>query len=388
MVQEKNGGIVMNPVIYLDNAANTPVLPEVLSTYQNITLSYTANPNASHPLGQKANQKLREATHTIASILHAKPTEIIYASGATEANNLAIKGVAYANRGYGKHIITSYLEHSSVIGSLMALQEEGYEVDFVDINRDGTINLNHFQELLRKDTILVSIAAIDSEVGCRQDLAQLYLLIKQLPHCAFHTDATQAIGKFEVDYEQYDLMTCTPHKFHGLNGFGLLVCKENIILHPQIHGGLSTTPYRSGTPVLAMVCALETALVHAYKNNEIHKALNHVEQQNKQLQQTLASYSNVVIHSPSNSSPYILNLSLKKMKAEQFQEALSAKNIFVSTKAACCAVNTPSKPVYAITKDRKLAMSTLRISLSKMTTATEINLFLQAFDEVYHQLGE
>ena len=197
-----------NTTIYLDHAANALVRQEVLDVFQATNITYIANPNASHALGKQAWERQETANANIAAYFDVKPNELIYTSGATEANNLAIKGLVYANRQYGKHIISSYLEHSSVLGSLTALQEEGFEIEFVDILDDGSINLEHLSQLLRKDTILVTLATVDSEIGLHQDIASIYALVKKLPHRAFHTDATQSIGKLPINAAYYDALTC------------------------------------------------------------------------------------------------------------------------------------------------------------------------------------
>ena len=221
-------------MIYLDYAANTPADPLVLEAFCEITKKYIANPNSHYVIGLEANAKLLESTEQISSLLGVKGTEIIYTSGASEANNLAIKGVATKYRNRGKHIITTFLEHSSVNGSLAYLENEGYEIDYVDILPNGLINLDHLKELLRDDTILVSICYVDSEIGIRQDIQKISDLLKS-HSCIFHVDATQAVGKINVSTENVDLMTFAPHKFFGLNGSGVLIKKENILIEPQIH---------------------------------------------------------------------------------------------------------------------------------------------------------
>lgn len=374
-----------NRIIYLDHAANALPNPEVLSVFQTITTTYIANPNASHPLGKQAWERQETANEKVAAYFGVKPNELIYTSGATEANNLAIKGIALANRQYGKHIISSYLEHSSILGPLMALQEEGFEIEFVDINPDGSINLEHLKQLLRKDTILVTLAAVDSEIGLIQDLTAIYKMIKEVPHCVFHNDATQAIGKIQVNSASYNALTCSMHKFGGLNGFGLLILKEQHLIQPQLHGGISSTPYRSGTPVLSMICAMETALQRC--KQDMADTFARLATYHASLLSFFGSFQDIVLNSKPNGSPYIINISFKTIKGEQMQEALADHQIYVSTKSACCAVNTPSKPVLALTKNRKLALSTLRISMGPETTQDEIHQFMDVFQEQYRKLG-
>jgi cysteine desulfurase len=371
-------------MIYLDHAATTPVCEEVLQVFYNVSKSYIGNPNSSHKLGREAGAYLDSCTKNIADLLGVKENEIIYTSGATEANNLAIKGIANGYKRYGRHIISTYLEHSSVTGPLTALQNLGYEIDYVDILENGLVDLDHLKELLREDTILVSIGYVDSELGIEQNIEQIGDILLNYPHCFFHVDATQAIGKIPVSLEKVDLATFTPHKFYGINGCGVLVKKENIIIEPLIHGGISTTPFTSGTPTLALVAALEKALILA--TDDLESKYNYVKQLNATLREHLKQYPNVRINSTDHAVPYILNISIKGADTMAFQRELENYDIYVSTKSACCAPNTPSRAVYAITKDRKLALSTLRVSLSHHTTEKDIETFLKCFDQCYKKL--
>ncbi len=371
-------------MIYLDYAATTPVNKEVLQTFYDVSTRYIANPNASHQLGLEAKSCLDLSTEKIAQLLGVKVSEIIYTSGASESNNLAIKGIASHYKKYGKHIITTYLEHSSVAGALIALQNSGYEVDFVDILENGLVDLEHLKELLREDTILVSTSYVDSEIGVKQCTQEIGHLVANYPHCFFHVDATQAIGKVPVSLYTIDLMTFAPHKFYGLSGCGVLVKKEHVVLEPLIHGGKSTTPYRSGTPMLALAAATEHALSLALSDREAR--YEYVYSLNQKLKKELAKYPKVKINSTKECIPFVLNISIPGIKSMDFQQALEKHGIYVSTKSACCPVNTVSKAVYALTRDKKLALSTLRISLSHLTTSAECDVFLKCFDECYKKL--
>lgn len=237
-----------NSYIYLDYAANTPVDKEVLKTFDETTLKYFANPNSTHNLGVEVNKKIEETTKNILEILKkntniSDETEIIYTSGSSESNNLAIKGVAKSYKENGKHIISTFLEHSSVSSPLTYLKENGYEIDIVNIKSDGKIDLEHLKSLLRSDTILVSVCYVDSEVGTVQPIQEIVNMLKDYPNCFLHVDATQAIGKIKTDFNGVDLVSFAPHKFNGLNGFGCLLKQKNIVLEPIINGGASTTQY-------------------------------------------------------------------------------------------------------------------------------------------------
>lgn len=371
-------------MIYLDYSANTPSHPAVLKRFCELEQNFCGNPNSTHMAGREAKQEMDRITASIAKLLSVRMDEIIYTSGASEANNLAIKGIAHAKRHVGKHIISTPLEHSSVSGALTALQERGYEIDLVDIKRDGTVDLEHLRELLQKDTVLVAVCAVDSELGTIQPIREIAEIVSGYPDCAFHVDATQAAGKLPVSFDSIDTMSFAPHKFYGLNGSGILLKRKGIVLEPMIHGGASTTIYRSGTPALALAGAAETALQIAltgYAEN-----IGIVRNWNSMLRERLSAYVAVTINSPQNSVPHILNLSVSGVRGTVFQKALDAQGICVSVKSACSVENTPSRAVFAVSRNRKTAMSSWRISLSHMTTREEIETFLAAFDCCYKEL--
>lgn len=372
-------------MLYFDYAANTPADAEVLSVFIEETKQYIGNANSHHACGRKANQRMIELTRQIADLLLVAPDEVIYTSGASESNNLAVKGIAKMNRNQGKHIISTCLEHSSVSGALTALQNDGYEIELVDIKEDGCIDLEHLRELMREDTILVSICYVDSELGTVQPIRAIGELLEQYPNCKFHVDATQAVGKIPVDFEKVDLTSFAPHKFYGLNGCGVLIKKEGTILEPLIHGGASTTLYRSGTPFPGMTASIYEALKRAEEHREERYA--YVKEWNAYLRKELARYSKVRINSPDEAMPFILNVSVKGVKAGIWQEEMDRQGVCISTKSACSVPNTPSRPVYAITNDKKNAMCSWRLSLSHLTTKEEIEQFLEVFETCYNKLA-
>ena len=371
-------------MIYLDYSATTPVNEEVLKVFNKVCLEYPGNSNSLHSLGIKSKELEDYATEKIAKLLKVKPSEIIYTSGSSESNNTAIKGVCNKYKNRGNHIITTNLEHSSVIAPLNYLTKEGFAIDYVKIKDNGLVDIENLKELLTDETILVSISIVDSEIGLRQNIDEIGKLLKEYPKCIFHVDCTQGIGKINIDFTNIDLASISAHKFYGLKGIGLLIKKENIVIEPLIHGGKSTTIYRSGTPPLPLIVSLMKALELIIPN--IDKNYEYITKLNNIIKDKLSTYELVHINSTENSIPHILNFSLLKIKPETFIHALEEYNIFISTKSACSKSNTISSSVYALTKNEELSYQTLRISLSYLTTLEEVNKFLEVFDICYKRL--
>ena len=370
-------------MIYLDYAASTPVDDEVLNTFYETTKKYFANPNSHHKLGLQAKELIDKSTLKIAQNLNVLPDEIIYTSGASESNNLVIKGICERYKSKGKHILISSLEHNSIVAAAAIMQELGFEVELIPINKDGLIDINKLKEMIREDTILVSVCSVDSEIGLKQPIEEIGELLKQYPNCVFHSDASQSIGKININYENVDLVTIAPHKFYGLNGFGILIKKKNIGLKPQINGGKSTTIFRSGTPDVANIVATEKALDIAITN--LGERYNYVKKLSDRIKNKLKEYNNIHINNTENSIPYTINFSIKGIKSLEIAEKLEKYNIFISTKTSCCPIETPSKLVYALTKDKGLSTSSLRLSLSHLTKENEIDEFLRVFDIIYKE---
>ena len=371
-------------MIYLDYTANTPADPVVLDAFIAAERRYIANPNSIHIAGQQARAEMDRVTSSIAQHLGVQPAEIIYTSGASEANNLAVKGIAQAARHIGRHIISTDLEHSSVGASLSVLQKQGYEIDLLRIGRDGRVDLDQLRELLRDDTVLVAVCAVDSELGTVQPIREIAELVKLYPGCRLHVDATQAVGKTELWLDGVDTMSFTAHKFYGLNGIGALYKRRGLVITPQISGGASTTIYRSGTPTLGLAVSLDTALTLALDAQAARTA--QVRLLHDRLVAALRRYSLVRINSPETAVPHIINVSVTGIKGTRFQQALSEQGVCVSVKSACSSDGMPSKAVFAVSRDRRNALSSWRISLSHLTTEEEIEGFLQAFDTCYKTL--
>ena len=371
-------------MIYLDYSANTPVDARVLEQFCAVERRCIGNANSHHQAGSAAKAEIEAATIKIASLLGVQPAEIIYTSGASEANNFALKGLARLSRHTGRHIISTPLEHSSVSGTLTALQEQGYEIDLLDVKQDGTVDLEHLKDLLRPDTICVAVTLVDSELGVVQPVQEIAAILKAYPHCHLHVDATQAVGKIPVSFEGVDTMSLTAHKFYGLNGIGLLIKRRNLALEPLIHGGESTTIYRSGTPTVALASSLACALDLAV--TDLPGRVDHAAKLNAELRAALSTYPLVRINSPEHAITHVLNLSVRNVKGTVFQRELDAKGVCVSVKSACSSDGLPSRAVFAVSRDRRNALSSWRISLSHLTTEDEIRAFVQAFDVCYREL--
>ncbi len=372
-------------MVYLDYSATTPTSPEVLESFNKASVDYFANPNSLHKIGTKANELINASTEQIAKILKVKKEEIIYTSGASESNNLAIKGIFDKFENRGKHIITTEFEHSSIYGPITYLQKyKKAEVDFVETDEYGRVKLESLEKLIRDDTILVSICAVNSEIGIKQPIDEIAKIVKKHPKCFFHVDMTQSVGKDFVSLENVDLASFSAHKIFGIKGIGVLIKKENIVIEPLIHGGKSTTVYRSGTPALPLIVSLAKALRLA--TEDLDKKIKKIKELNDYLKDGLKKYENVKINSNEYSIPQILNLSVIGCKPETMQHALEEYDIYISTQTACSKGGEMSKAVYALTKDEERAKSSIRVSISYVTTKEEIDEFLKSFELCYKKL--
>ena len=373
-------------MIYLDHAANTKVDKEVLDTYYDVSLNYYGNPNGNHAFAKKSKQLVEESTKVIAKKLNILPEEIIYTSGATESNNLAIKGICERYKNNGKHILVSCLEHTSIIASATVMEEHGFEVELIPVDKNGLINIETLKQMIRKDTILVSVCSVDSELGLVQPIEEIGKIIKEYPNTFFHSDASQSIGKVTIDYKDVDLITIAPHKFYGTNDMGMLIKKKEVSLKPIISGGRSTTVYRSGTPNVPGIAATKKAIELAIDKQK--ERYEYVKQLNKKIIDYLKQYNNIHINNTEASMPFTINFSIKGIKSQDVVDYLSKKEIYLSSKTSCCPIGTPSKLIYALTKDESLASTSIRLSISHATTEKEIDTFIKVFDKYIKELKD
>lgn len=372
-------------MVYLDYSATTPVLYDVLESYNKATRDYMGNANSMHSLGVKSKALLNSATKQICELFDISLEELIFTSGATESNNMALKGICDAYSNKGKHIIVSKLEHPSIYAICDYLQGKGFEISYVNNDIDGLIDFEHLKRLIKEDTILVSICAVNSEVGIRQPLKTIRQIIKkENPNTIFHSDMTQAVGKIPVSLHDVDLASMSGHKIFGPKGVGFLYKSSKVNLTPLIHGSGKFNDLRTGTPPLPLIVALSKAVRIALMDLEKKEAK--VRKLNEKICNELAKYDGVVINSTKYSIPHILNISFKNIRPETFIHAMEEDEIYLSTNTACSSGDL-STSIMAIYNDKVRAMKSIRISLSYVTTNEEINKFLNLFKIKYTQLN-
>ena len=371
--------------IYLDNASSTKVDPEVLKTYEKLLESYYANSESLYDEGSEIKAMLNKARNQIAGLLHVDKEEVIFTSGATEANAAAIKGVAFARKDK-KHIITTKIEHSSVMNNCRQLEEVfGYDVTYLDVNENANISLEAVKEALRKDTCLVSIMQVNNEVGSILPINEIAEYIKKNSEAYMHVDLTQAIGKVDIDLTNVDLASFSLHKIHGLKGSGILIKKKHVPFVELISGGDQEFGLRGGTPnALANIVAAK-ALRLILENKE--KFLNHTKELYEYTLDKLKEIDGILINSPKDSIPCIINFSYENIPSEVMQNALNKRGFMVSARSTCEVQNNSSYVLKAMGLSDKIATSCIRISFSLENTKEEIDQFIEALKEIIENYG-
>ena len=372
-------------LIYLDNAATTACNNEVLEAYVKAKTSYFANPSSIHAEGQQANRLLDKARESILSILNCKNHEVIFTSGATESINLAIKGYALKYQNRGKHIISTEIEHPAVKESLIQLKELfNFDITFLKVDSKGIIDLNELKNAIRKDTILVSVMAVNNEVGAIEPIREITSLLKNYPSIAFHSDITQAIGKIDLPLYDIDMFSFSGHKIHGLNSTGALIKKKNLDILPITSGGGQENNFRSGTNDVAGAVSLAKALRLTFeKMKENYKNI-------KVLHDKLEAY---ILSKPdlyylnSGLNPYIVNFSALTKKASVIVEGLSNNNIMVSSTSACHAHKEPiSEVVLAMSNDMNLAKNTIRVSFDENNKISDVDTLVNVLESLIKEV--
>ena len=365
-------------MVYLDYAATTPVDKRVLESFEKTCVEYMGNPNSLHSEGVKSKKLMEAAVSQVANLLNVHDDEVIFTSGATESNNLAITGVVNKYKDRGKTIITTKLEHSSILETVEYLERNGYTIKYVKLDSNGLVDINNLKELINDDVVLVSICEVNSEIGIIENVNEIGELLKEYPRIVFHVDGTGAIGKKHIDLTNIDLYSFSAHKIYGLKGVGCLIKKEHITLEPLIHGGKSQSIYRGGTPALPLIVSTSRALKLVL--NDLDYNIEYIKRLSDRLKDGLSKINGVSINSNDYSIPYIINISVVGVKSETILHALEEDGICISTKTAC-STDDYSVGVYEITKDIEKAKSSLRISLSYLTKENEIDYFLNKLEE-------
>ena len=375
-------------MIYLDNSATTKPLPEVMDSFVKVSKEYFGNPSSLHGIGGQAEKLLSQARSQVAQLLSVKQKEIYFTSGGTEGNNLAIKGIAFAYKDRGKHLITTTIEHASVRESFKQLESMGFEVTEIPVDSNGRVHVVDIEKAIRPDTILVSVMHVNNEVGTIQPIEEIGQLLKKYPKILFHVDHVQGIGKVPLDLNEsnVDLCTISAHKFHGLKGNGLLFVRDGVMIHPLFTGGSQEGKVRSGTENVAGVVCMSKALRLIL--DKLQTELEQLRKVSNELRKGLEKIDGIVINTPEKfAAPHILNFSVPHVKSEVFVHALEEKDIFVSTTSACSSKQkTISNTLVAMGIPEERAGSAIRLSLSYYNTLDEVKKVLSAVEQTVEGL--
>lgn len=376
-------------MIYLDNSATTKPHPSVLQSFQDASEKFFANPSSIHQLGGAAERLLTRAREQIAEILNVQPDEIIFTSGGTEGNNMAIKGVAFNYQQRGKHIITTEIEHPSVYETCKGLEKLGFEITYLPVNKKGVISLDDLVKAIRDDTILISVMHVNNELGSIQPIEEIGKIAANYPKLFFHVDDVQGLGKVPLSLTDsgVDLCTFSGHKIHGLNGTGAMYVKKNTSLFPLLHGGGQELSLRSGTENLAGAVSFAKAL--RLHDEERREKYNELLKMRSYLFDSLTNIDGVIMNSTLEGAPHIINISVPHLKPEVVIHQLSEYGIYISTKSACSSKqNDISRILVACGHDRDISATALRISLSYQNTMAEVEKFVETFKLVINQLSQ
>ena len=375
---------------YLDNSATTKAFDEVIEAVKAEMSDYYGNPSSMHIKGFEAEKKIKETTKIIASTLKCDESEIIYTSGGTEADNMALIGIARTYKRSGKHIITSSIEHAAVLQSAEFLKEEGYEITYLSTDSKGVINLEELENSIREDTILVSVMGVNNEIGTVEPIEKISEIIKKKnPNTLFHVDAVQAYGKIKLIPKKMgiDLLSVSGHKIHGPKGIGFLYLSYKVKIKPIIFGGGQQKNMRSGTENVCGIMGLGAAVKRIFDNFDEDTA--RMRELREYMIKGLNECEGVTINGADKegSAPHIVSASVKGVRAEVLLHSLEEKGIYISSGSAC-ASNKPavSATLKAIGVDKDLLDSTVRFSFSVLTTKDEIDYALENFKETIEKL--
>ncbi|SDQ53212.1 cysteine desulfurase family protein [Carnobacterium viridans] len=377
-------------MIYFDNSATTRMDKNVLQTFEKVSQTINGNPSSLHLLGNYADGLLQQSRKQIADLMHVLPEEIYFTSGGTEGDNWAIKGTAIEKRQFGKHVITTAVEHPAVKESVGQLKMLGFDVTILPVDQSGRVSVSDLKEALRSDTILVSVMVVNNEVGSIQPIAEIGEMLKDYPTVHFHVDAVQAIGKVPLllgKESRVDLATFSAHKFHGPKGMGFMYIKKGKKIAPLLNGGGQESGKRSGTENVAGAASMAKALRLVLEKSE-EKQKNQREIK-KYLVQQLEGYKKVSVFSQTEGAPHIVCFALKGIRGEVMVHAFEKKDIYISTTSACSSRSgVGSSTLEAMHVPEKLATSAVRISLTDTNDLAEAKLFMGEFDQLYQQFKD
>ena len=377
-------------MIYFDNSATTPIFPQSLDAYIKTSQRIIGNPSSLHDLGNQANRLLQQARKQIAELITVTPDEIYFTSGGTEGDNWVLKGTMIEKREYGNHMIISGIEHPAVSETAEQLKSLGVEVSIAPVNNQGFVIVDELKKLIRKDTVLVSIMAVNNEIGSIQPILEISELLKEYPKIHFHVDAVQAIGKVSLSEwltERVDFATFSAHKFHGPRGIGFIYWKKGRRLAPLLNGGGQEKNQRSGTENVPAIVAMAKALRIAL-DRKLQKP-DHTKHLKEALINALKAYEIVTIFSEGEDyAPHILCFSLKGIRGEVLVHALEEKQIFISTTSACSSrKHLASSTLHAMHVPDDLATSAVRISLDESNSMAEVEQFMIIFKQLYKKFS-
>lgn len=374
-------------MIYFDNSATTKVRPEVLDTYRKVSEDFFGNPSSLHALGDHANQMLQTARQQIAQLIRAESDEIYFTSGGTEGDNWVIKGTAMAKKPFGKHLITTSIEHPAVINSMKQLEKLGFDVTYLPVDHRGFVNVDDLKAAIRPDTILVSVMAVNNEVGSMQPIEAIGDLLEDYPTIHFHVDAVQAIGKGIMDalrHPRVDFITFSGHKFHAPRGTGFIYAKRGRLIDPLMTGGGQENDWRSGTENTPAIAAMAKALRLLLTDEQAHVAQQQAVRE--RIYNHVSQMPNVTMFSQltPDFAPHILCFAVEGVRGETTVHAFEQHEIYISTTSACSSKKgTESSTLAAMHIKTNVATSAIRVSLDEANTLEEADAFNAAFDQVY-----
>ena len=375
-------------MIYFDNSATTKPYPEALATYTEVATRIWGNPSSLHNLGSQATRILEASRKQIAELIGKKAEEIYFTSGGTEGDNWILKGVAFEKAPYGKHIIVSDIEHPAIKESAAWLKTQGFEVDYAPVDARGFVKVDALASLLRPDTTLVSVMAVNNEIGAIQPIHDIAALLEDRPTVSFHVDAVQALAKVATEVylpERVDFATFSSHKFHGLRGVGFVYIKEGKKITPLLTGGGQEKEMRSTTENVAGIAATAKALRLAMENQEAFASKT--QQMKEVIRKELANYPDVTIFSGEDHfAPHILTFGIKGVRGEVVVHAFEEFDIYISTTSACSSkAGKPAGTLIAMGVDKSIAQTAVRLSLDIENDMSQVEQFLTKFKLIYEQ---